>query len=255
MNNIDDEVLAHDLTLRDWLTSEPFTLSMSSGFFSFFAHCGMLSALESQEIVPSRITGSSAGALVGACWASGCSMDELIERLFKIEKEDFWDPSPGLGLLKGQKFRQLIAEVCKVSNLQACRVPVALSVFDLFTRQTHVLTDGAIQQVVSASCAFPFLFHPVKVGKRFYLDGGIKDRSGMAGTVDGERIFYHHIASRSPWRRKNSKALNIPLKNNMETLVIDGLPSVGPNSLNSGKIAYEIARLGTLEALERSLND
>jgi len=241
------------MTLRQWLQSEPFTLSMSSGFFSFFAHCGMLSALEDEDLLPAKITGSSAGALVGACWASGCSSDELKGRLFELSKNDFWDPSIGFGLLKGGLFRQMMSNICKVESLQACRIPVEFSAFDLLTLKTHTLTEGCIQSVVSASCAFPLLFQPVKVGKRYYLDGGIKDRPGMFGLADGERVFYHHIASRSPWRRKNSAALNIPQRSNMQTLAIQNLPRVGPNSMEQGQSAYKMARDSTLAALDKRL--
>ena len=242
------------MTLRQWLQSEPFTLSMSSGFFSFFAHCGMLSALESEGVLPAKITGSSAGALVGACWASGCSSEELKDRLFELSKEDFWDPSIGLGLLKGELFRQMVSDICKVESLQACRVPVEFSVFDLLTLKTHTLTQGSIQSAVSASCAFPFLFQPVKVGRRYYLDGGIKDRPGMFALTEGERVFYHHIASRSPWRRKNSAALNIPQRSNMQTLAIQGLPRVGPNSMGQGKYAYKMAKELTFSALDERIS-
>ena len=242
------------MTLRQWLQSEPFTLSMSSGFFSFFAHCGMLSALEGEGVLPAKITGSSAGALVGGCWASGCSSEELKDRLFELSKDDFWDPSIGLGLLKGELFRQMVSDICKVETLQACRVPVEFSAFDLLTFKTHSLTQGCIESAVSASCAFPFLFQPVRVGKRYYLDGGIKDRPGMFGLAEGERVFYHHIASKSPWRRKNSVALNIPQRVNMQVLAIQGLPRVGPNSMEQGKYAYKMAKESTLSALDKRIS-
>lgn len=242
------------MTLRQWLQSEPFTLSMSSGFFSFFAHCGMLSALEGEGVLPAKITGSSAGALVGGCWASGCSSEELKDRLFELSKDDFWDPSIGLGLLKGELFRQMVSDICKVETLQACRVPVEFSAFDLLTFKTHSLTQGCIESAVSASCAFPFLFQPVRVGNRYYLDGGIKDRPGMFGLAEGERVFYHHIASKSPWRRKNSVALNIPQRVNMQVLAIQGLPRVGPNSMEQGKYAYKMAKESTLSALDKRIS-
>ena len=89
------------MTLQDWLSQEPFTLTLSSGFFSFFAHTGMLAALEEQDLLPQRVTGSSAGALVAACWASGLSTAELKNILFELKRSDFWDPGFGWGLLKG----------------------------------------------------------------------------------------------------------------------------------------------------------
>lgn len=238
-----------NMTLRDWLAAEPFTLSMSSGFFSFFAHAGMLAALEQENLLPSRVTGSSAGALVGSCWASGCSSAELKAHLFGISKADFWDPSIGFGLLKGDRFRGLVDAVCKVKLLQECRVPVTLSVFDILSRQTKTFSQGEIHTVVSASCAFPLLFQPVRVNNRYYLDGGIKDRPGLEGVIQGERVFYHHISSRSPWRSKNSAALKIPARQNMQVLAIQGLPRVGPSKMAVGREAYASALKKTLEAL------
>ena len=49
--------------LADWLAEAPFTLTLSSGFFSFFAHSGLIAALQEADLRPARITGSSAGAL------------------------------------------------------------------------------------------------------------------------------------------------------------------------------------------------
>ncbi len=76
------------MNLHDWLAEQPFTLSMSSGFFGFFAHAGMLTALTEQGLKPSKITGASAGALVGGCYASGCSIAELKAELFSLQRAD-----------------------------------------------------------------------------------------------------------------------------------------------------------------------
>lgn len=80
------------MKLRDWLQAEPFTLTMSSGFFSFFAHSAILSVLEEEGLLPNRVSGTSAGGLVGSLWASGRTMPDLIERLLSLKREDFWDP-------------------------------------------------------------------------------------------------------------------------------------------------------------------
>ena len=37
--------------LRDWLEAEPFTLALSAGFFGFFAHTGLILALEEANSV------------------------------------------------------------------------------------------------------------------------------------------------------------------------------------------------------------
>ena len=243
------------MTLKDWLQDQPFTLAMSAGFFSFFAHCGMVSVLEDEGLYPAKITGASAGALIGAGWASGCSASRLQAKLFSMTKVDFWDPGFGLGLLKGQLFRHLVEEVAEAEHLEDCRIPVGLSVSDLFTRTTHVLTEGPLAEAVHASGAVPLLFHPVRIHNRYYVDGGVTDRHGLAGTDTGCRILYHHIASRSAWRRKNSPGLEIPKQDKLVSLIIADLPRSGPNRLGQGKLAFAHARQAMQEALTQPVQN
>lgn len=232
-------------SLKDWLQAEPFTLSMSSGFFSFYAHAGMLAALLEAGCEPAKITGSSAGALVGGCWASGHDMETLKAELFSLAKEDFWDPSFGFGFLKGQKFRDKLAEFLKVSDFDLCRVPVALSAYDVLKRETEVLKSGSLADAVYASCAFPFLFQPININGNYYLDGGIKDRPAFASLLPEDRVLYHHIKSRSPWRKKNSAALKVPSRENMQVIAIDNIPRVGPNQMELGPSAFQASYQAT----------
>lgn len=243
------------MLLRDWLRAQPFTLTMSSGFFSFFAHSGVLSVLEEENLLPVRVSGSSAGGLVGSLWASGCSMSTLVDRLLVLKKEDFWDPGIGLGLLKGELFRQLLREISQAQRLEECPIPVVLSIYDGFSRGTHVFHKGPFDQLVYATCAVPFMFQPIWINRRPYWDGGIKDRPGLAGVKDGDRVFYHHIESRSAWRRRDDPALKIPERENMAALEIVGLPRVGPNRLEQGKLAFAEAQTAMREALRKPIVD
>jgi len=87
-------------TLGEWL-EEPFALAMSSGFFAFFAHTGVLGALVARGARPTRVSGSSAGALVTGAYAAGAEPGRIEEELAGLRRHDFWDPRPGLGLLAG----------------------------------------------------------------------------------------------------------------------------------------------------------
>ena len=86
------------IALADWLAEAPFGLAMSSGFFAFFAHTGMLAALRARGLAPAHVAGASAGALVGGAWAAGLEPQELAAELTALRRADFWDPAPGLGL-------------------------------------------------------------------------------------------------------------------------------------------------------------
>lgn len=236
-------------TLRAWLQEAPYALGMSSGFFGFFAHCGVLTVLEEEGLVPSRVAGSSAGALVTGAWASGVPAGELAETLRTLRREDFWDPGLGWGWLRGQRFRGLLDRMLPVAELSDCRVPAAVSVYDLRRREVRVLRSGLLAPAIHASCAVPGMFHPVRHAGGLLVDGGVADRPGMRGLNDAPRVLFHHLASRSPWRKKDSEGLSIPRREGLVTLVIEQLPRSGPFKLDQGREAFQAARRATQRAL------
>lgn len=240
-------------TLREWLAAAPFTLGLSSGFFGFFAHAGLVAVLEEEGLLPAALCGSSAGALVGGLWAAGLPAGRIQEELLALRRADFWDPAPGLGLLRGRRFRARLEAVLPAATFEACRRPVALSVYDLRARRTVVLRSGPLAAAIHASCAAPVLFQPVRIGGRAYLDGGVRDRHGLAGLPAGARTLYHHLTSRSPWRRKASPALRVPERAGLQAVALYGLPRLGPFRLERGGEALRLAAEGMRAALDREV--
>lgn len=241
------------MLLKDWLRQEPFTLTLSSGFFSFYAHTGMLQALEEQQLLPQRLTGSSAGALVAACWASGLDAESIKNVFFNLKRQDFWDPGFGWGLLKGKKFQGILEDILPVRSFEDCRAKLALSAYDTKTQSTVVFDSGELIPAIYASCAIPLMFQPLEYQGYRLLDGGIKDRAALASIEPAERVFYHHIVSVSPWRKKGSKALEVPQRENMVSLSLYDLPRSGPTKLDIGPDAYYAAYHATKKALGREL--
>jgi NTE family protein len=238
-------------SLREWLREGPFTLAMSSGFFGFFAHTGVLSVLEDEGLLPARAAGSSAGALVTGLWAGGLDAPVLARELEALRREHFWDPGLGAGLLRGALFRAKLESLLPVRDLARVRVPLSVSTHEVATRRTQVLAEGDLAAAIHASCAVPVMFHPVRVGGRWLVDGGVSDRPGLRGVPAGERVLFHHLASRSPWRRRHDPALEVPRRAGLVALVIPGLPRVGPYRLGEGLRALRAAREATRTALER----
>jgi NTE family protein len=239
-------------TLGGWLREAPFTLVLSSGFFGFFAHAGLVSVLEEEGLRPARIAGSSAGALVGGLWAAGVPAGRIREELLALRREHFWDLGPGLGLLRGRRFRELLERVLPVSTFEGCTVPLGLSVYDLLARRTAVLRTGGLAAAIHASCALPVLFHPVRLDGRLYADGGIADRPGLAGVGAHERVLHHHLTARSPWRRRSSPSLKAPEREGLRCIALPPLPRVGPFRLERGRAAMELAAAGARAALSAS---
>ena len=178
-------------TLADWLAEAPFGLGMSSGFFSFFAHTGMLSALTARGLAPAHVGGSSAGALVAGAFAAGVTPEALAEVLLAMDRRDFWDPAPGLGLLAGRKFDALLRRVLPVTTFAACPRPAIISVFDIATRTTRVVRAGDLPTAIRASCAVPGMFQPVRVDGPVELVSFERDLDALALALAHPRAFPH----------------------------------------------------------------
>lgn len=234
-------------TLGDWLAEERFALAMSSGFFGFFAHAGLLTALEERGLRPSHVCGSSAGALVAGLWAAGLPTEAIADELHRLERAHFWDPGVGLGVLRGERFQAILERLLPVRTFDETRVPLAVSVYDVRARKVRVLRSGPLARAIRASCAVPLLFHPVWIDGRPYVDGGVADRPGCAGLPEKGRVLYHHLTSKSPWRI----AVPEPKPNTrLRTIAIASLPRVGPFRLYNGPKAFERARDETHRLLD-----
>jgi NTE family protein len=239
-------------TLRNWLSQAPFSLCFSSGFFGFFAHAGMVSVLEEESLLPTRLMGSSAGALVSGLWASGLKTSEMKPLLIDLKKESFWDPGIGLGLLKGDLFDELLRSFLKCERFEETKVPVQMTAFNCFKLRGELFSSGDLASAIRASCTFPGLFHPIWINGMPYIDGGVTDRSGLLGAQEGERILYHHLASRSRLRTM-AGLTSAPARAQTVTLMLNKLPRCGPTLLHQAQLAFECAQEQTLRLLDTAL--
>lgn len=231
--------------------AKPYTLSLSSGFFGFFAHAGFCESLSEHLSPPTHITGSSAGALIGCMIACGLNVSQIKHHLFDMNKDDFWDPSPGLGWLKGQKFRAKLRDIVGQRNFEDTDIPFSVSAYHPRKHRTLILNKGDLIEGVYASCAVPLLFQPAVVNGMKLLDGGVLDRPGIASAPNNLPILYHHIHSKSAWRRH----VPVPQRENLSFVTIPDLPRSGPNKLNLGPNIYAEAKRRSDTLWQQEYND
>ncbi len=242
-------------TLADRLRASPFELILSSGFFGFFAHTGVVHALEEAGLKPSLVGGSSAGALVAGLWGAGLPAEVIRDRLFSLSREDFWDPDPLFalrgGLLRGDRFVTLLQEALGgVTQFDQCATPVRVVAFDLAARKIAALQHGSLALAIRASCSVPLMFQPARIDGRLYVDGGVADRAGIAAASDGARVLYHHLPAHSPWRRFTPGQNRPPARPELHMLCEPSLPRLSPFHLQRGPRAYQMARDMALRARE-----
>lgn len=165
---------------------------MSAGFFGFYGHIGFLLGLKELGIEGVACTGTSAGAMTGAFYASGMPPSEMARKAVAITKADFWDPqSPWhlaaslvrggqgfMGLLKTNRLRAGFERELPVKRFEECVIPFATVATNLSTRSHHVDRSGDLAEAVVASSAFPIMFAPVpRSTGHLHWDGGILDKT------------------------------------------------------------------------------
>ncbi len=234
--------------LRDWLAEAPYGLCLSSGFFGFFAHAGVLTALLDAGLAPARLSGSSAGALVCGGYAAGVDPPTFQAEMLKVKKSDFWDPGLGFGLLKGRRFHALLETMLPVHEIENGRLPLSISVFDVWGFRTRVLETGDLVSAIRASCAVPLMFHPVWIDRRPYLDGGARDRPGWAGMPADMRTLYHHLPAGRDYFDDPAK---VPRRDGAMRLQMRNLPRSGPDDLDKAPACFDAGYRGAKAALDR----
>lgn len=236
-------------SLAELLQREPFTLCLSAGFFGFYAHGGMVSALETLGLRPTRIVGASAGAIVGGCVASGAELSDLQAFLFYLRRTDFWDPSAGAGLLRGERFDRMLRALMPTTRVEDFETEFSCSAWSLRERRSVPLSAGDVVPSIRASAAFPLLFQPVDIDGERYLDGGIGDRPGFVSLAPTERTLYHHLSTRSPWRMRGGASVMPPTGPSVLPLDLGSFRRLGPFSLGDGPKVWAEARERALRAL------
>jgi NTE family protein len=149
-------------------------LVLSGGGARGFAHIGVLKALEEKNIRPDVISGSSAGAIVGAFYADGYSPDQIYEifsqkKLFKY----FEFSKPGIGLMKISGLTNVLKDNLKAHTFEDLNIPLFVCAVDLNNGTEIYFSAGSIIKPLIASATIPILFHPVKINDSLFVDGGL----------------------------------------------------------------------------------
>jgi NTE family protein len=114
------------------------------------------------------------GSILGAAYASGAPLARIIATCRKIRFRDIgrWRVSR-LGLASNHRLGDLIEQVFESKRFEDLQIPMAVVATDLANGEPVVFTHGNLSEAIRASCAFPGLFEPVKIGTRCLADGGL----------------------------------------------------------------------------------
>ncbi|MGB3152705.1 MAG: patatin-like phospholipase family protein [Maribacter sp.] len=148
-------------------------LVLSGGGIRGVAHIGAIKALEEYNIYPSHIAGTSAGAIVGALYAGGCTWEELMDffkttQIFSISNYARKKP----GFVDTEKFYDNLKSYLPKDSFESLRTPLFVTATNLLDGTLKVFDQGELIRPILASAAVPGLFAPVPFDDGYYVDGG-----------------------------------------------------------------------------------
>lgn len=155
-------------------------LALGSGGARGVAHIGFLRALEEEGIKPDYIAGCSMGAVVGGCYASGMTLEELTEIVQSLKAGDIMDFTPmvlsRMSLFRSKKIYDLLVEHIKVENIEDMVIPFRCVATELLSGKLHVFDSGNAAMAIQASSTIPLILRPVKHDGKMFVDGGCLSR-------------------------------------------------------------------------------
>jgi NTE family protein len=147
---------------------------LSGGGVRGMAHIGALKALESFEWEPHWISGTSAGALVGALYAKGLRGQEML-RFFRdtpLFRYNFFSITKP-GLFDTERYYKIFESYWPENSFEALAKPLFVATTNLQKGEVVIFHKGELIHPLLASAAIPPIFSPVRIGGELYADGGI----------------------------------------------------------------------------------
>jgi len=166
-------------------------LALGGGAHFGVAHIGVIAVLEREGLRPDYVSGTSAGAMVAAAYASGVSVAEM-KRLAQglnwksLQRAVF----PRLALTSNEPLGAFLRTIMPVTSFEDLRMPLRIVTTDLVTGEMVVFEGGPAFQreglvtepdivfetgdlvdAVRAGCARPVINLPVRMGDRLLVDG------------------------------------------------------------------------------------
>jgi NTE family protein len=149
-------------------------LALGGGGLRGFAHLGVLRALEEAGIQPDIVVGTSAGAIVGAAYASGLTPDRIESIARGVRLSSLIDLTLSKsGLMRGDSIAGWVDSITAGVPIEQFPRRFAAVATDLRSGRAVLVDKGAAGLAVQASAAVPGVNVPVTYAGGHLVDGGI----------------------------------------------------------------------------------
>jgi NTE family protein len=151
-----------------------FGLALSGGGARGISHLGVLEAFEEYGLQPAHISGTSAGAIIGALYAAGNRPWEILRFIVKTKLFKFFKPATSFtGLLRMETTEKLYEKLLLENSFESLQIPLTVSATDIEKGETVYFSSGELIKPLQAASCVPVIFAPVEIGGKYFVDGGI----------------------------------------------------------------------------------
>lgn len=148
--------------------------ALSGGFIKGFAHLGVMQALIEFGLSPNIISGTSAGAMIGAFLADG---NEPYQVLNFYEGKKFFDFTKFAvskeGLFDLKDLVEFLSSHLKSKRIEDLQIPLIINATNFDKGCPVHFVKGDLPIRIAASCCMPIIFKPITINGVHYVDGGV----------------------------------------------------------------------------------
>ncbi len=147
-------------------------LALAGGFARGIAHVGVIRALRNAGVPIDVVSGTSVGALIGACYCAGVPLNDMQRIACTTTFADFgrWTPS-WLGLANNLRMERYLERFTPAKTFEELTTPLAIAASDINEGVSVYYTRGLLGPPMRGSCAYPGLFVPIQFEGRTLVDG------------------------------------------------------------------------------------
>ena len=137
------------------------------------AHIGAIRVFQENNITFDMVAGNSAGAIAGALYAAEIPWEKLYDFVLHVKDKNVLPKRPHLISYMSPQIIERLADIfLKDKSFCDLAKPFCAVAVDLKRGTLETLCEGSVSRAISASCAVPGVFQPVRIGDKVYIDGG-----------------------------------------------------------------------------------
>jgi NTE family protein len=137
------------------------------------AHIGAIKVFQQNNIDFDFIAGTSVGSMAGAVYALGVPWQDMYDFVLSIKQKNLFPRKNWVSYMSAEVLEKMADYYLKDKTFDQLDKPFCAVAVDLKKGRPERLCSGNVSKALSASCAIPGVFQPVKIGDKTYVDGGI----------------------------------------------------------------------------------